>query len=101
MHCALQVKHELVKFNPRIKSDYISLDDLLVDLQLSPTALEVPIPNYFREDELGTTKTLMELIDAAYEQHHVEYVDDDTVEVYAALGGSFFFGFLFLFSFFV
>lgn len=44
-----QVKHELVRFNPRIKSDYISLEELLLELQLTPSHLEVPIPNFFRE----------------------------------------------------
>ncbi len=48
----LQVKHELVRFNPRIKSDYISLEDLLIDLKLPPAQLEVPIPNFFREGML-------------------------------------------------
>jgi hypothetical protein len=30
--------------------DYVHLDDLLVDLKLTPDALEVPVPRYFVED---------------------------------------------------
>lgn len=30
--------------------DHINLDDILVDLKLSPEVLEVPVPKYFIED---------------------------------------------------
>jgi len=32
-----------------IKSDYVELDDVIVDLKMIPESLEVPIPRYFRE----------------------------------------------------
>jgi hypothetical protein len=44
-----QLKHEIVRFNPRIRTDYISVEDLLIDLKLTPAQLEIPIPHYFRE----------------------------------------------------
>jgi hypothetical protein len=45
-----QVKAELVKFGPDgCQSDFLNLDELLLDLKLSPSALEVPIPRYFKE----------------------------------------------------
>jgi hypothetical protein len=44
-----QLKHEIVRFNPRIRTDYISVEELLIDLKLTPAQLEVPIPHYFRE----------------------------------------------------
>ena len=44
-----QLKHEIVRFNPRIRTDYISVEDLLIDLKLTPSQLEIPIPTYFRE----------------------------------------------------
>ncbi len=30
--------------------EYVHLDDILVDLKLSPDTLEVPVPRYFKED---------------------------------------------------
>jgi hypothetical protein len=40
-----QVKKELVKFGPHGKqSDYVNLDELLLDLKLGPDALEIPVP---------------------------------------------------------
>ena len=45
----VQLKHEIMRFNPRCKSDFIPFDDLLVDLKLTPSDMELPIPNYFRE----------------------------------------------------
>lgn len=30
--------------------DFINLDDILVDLKLSPEVVEIPIPRYFLED---------------------------------------------------
>jgi IQ and AAA domain-containing protein len=59
----LELKNDLVKWNPpnsyvRIPTgpeeafpwEYVHLDDILVDLKLSPEMLEIPVPRYFRED---------------------------------------------------
>jgi hypothetical protein len=59
----LELKCDLVKWNPpnsyvRIPQgaeepfpwEYVHLDDILVDLKLSPEMLEIPIPKYFKED---------------------------------------------------
>lgn len=59
----IELKHDLVTWNPpnsyaRIPTgheeafpwEYVHLDDILVDLKLSPETLEIPIPRYFRED---------------------------------------------------
>ena len=59
----LELKSDLVKWNPpntyvRIPQgpeeafpwEYVHLDDILVDLKLSPEMLEIPVPKYFRED---------------------------------------------------
>eukprot|EP01041_Mallomonas_annulata_P004376 gene4375-8717_t len=61
----IELKHDLVKWNPpnayvRIPQgteepfpwEYVHLDDILVDLKLSPDTLEIPVPKYFREDQL-------------------------------------------------
>ena len=75
-----QVKSELVRFNPKIGSDLVQLDNFLVDMKLSPQALEFPIPLHFREDQTGVRLPFIEAIDAAYEQHNLDYQDDDTAE---------------------
>ena len=59
----LELKNDLVKWNPpnsyvRIPQgpeeafpwEYVHLDDILVDLKLSPEMLEIPVPKYFKED---------------------------------------------------
>lgn len=59
----LELKNDLVKWNPpnsyvkipqgpeeAFPWEYVHLDDILVDLKLSPEMLEIPIPKYFRED---------------------------------------------------
>lgn len=61
----IELKHELVKWNPpntfvkmttannievAFPWEYVHLDDILVDLKLSPDSLEIPIPKYFIED---------------------------------------------------
>eukprot|EP00892_Ulva_mutabilis_P001805 jgi/Ulvmu1/11625/UM008_0029.1 len=44
----LEVRHWLVKLNKG--SDFLHIDDILVDLKLTPDELEVPVPRYFRLD---------------------------------------------------
>ncbi|DBA81732.1 hypothetical protein WJX77_003084 [Trebouxia sp. C0004] len=44
----LEVKHWLVKLNRGL--DFPSLDDVLVDMKLTPDVLELPCPAYFREE---------------------------------------------------
>lgn len=59
----LELKNDLVKWNPpnsyvkipqgpeeAFPWEYVHLDDILVDLKLSPEMLEIPVPKYFRED---------------------------------------------------
>lgn len=58
----VELKNDLVKWNPpnsyvkipqgkeeSFPWEYVQLDDILVDLKLSPEMLEIPIPKYFRE----------------------------------------------------
>lgn len=44
----LEVRHWLVKLNTG--SDFLNIDDILVDLKLTPDELEVPVPRCFRLD---------------------------------------------------
>ncbi len=45
------MKKDLVLFNPRPKSIYVHLDQLLFDLKYDPSMIEIPVPHYFREDD--------------------------------------------------
>ena len=45
------MKKELCLFNPRPKSLYVHLDQLLFDLKYDPSIIEIPVPRYFKEDD--------------------------------------------------
>jgi hypothetical protein len=45
------MKKDLVLFNPRPKSIYVHLDQLLFDLKYDPSIIEIPVPRYFREED--------------------------------------------------
>lgn len=75
-----QVKSELVKFGPDgSQSDFLNLDELLLDLKLSPSALEVPIPRYFkergREDDEENQKR--DTLEKCFEEHGIAAGDAD------------------------
>lgn len=46
-----EMKKDLVLFNPRPKSIYVHLDQLLFDLKYDPSIIEMPVPQYFKEDD--------------------------------------------------
>ncbi len=46
-----EMKKDLVLFNPRPKSIYVHLDQLLFDLKYDPSIIEIPVPRYFKEDD--------------------------------------------------
>ena len=43
------IKHNT--HHDQVQSDFINLDDLMMDLKLLPNSLEYPLPHYFREDD--------------------------------------------------
>ena len=45
----LEVKEQLTELNGKVS--FVNLDDVLVDLKLSPAVLEVPVPRFFIEDQ--------------------------------------------------
>jgi DNA polymerase III delta prime subunit len=65
-----ELKHMLVKWNlpnpdvrvepgavqPHFPWEYVNLDDILQDLKLPPMTMEVPVPRYFKEDNLRSLK---------------------------------------------
>jgi hypothetical protein len=67
----VQLKHALVKYNPPSPDlpqevpfpwEYVHVDDILVDLKLPPSTLEVPIPRFFLEDRAVEIKTRNKLV---------------------------------------
>ena len=46
-----EMKKDLCLFNPRPKSIYVHLDQLLFDLKYDPSIIEIPVPQYFKEDD--------------------------------------------------
>merc|ERR1711934_874611 len=46
-----ELKYKITQFNPRKKSIYVHLDQLLFDLKYDPSVIEIPVPRYFREDD--------------------------------------------------
>ncbi|WIA42292.1 hypothetical protein OEZ86_008306 [Tetradesmus obliquus] len=65
----LEIRHWLVKLNRGL--DFVQLDDLLVDLKLTPDVLEVPVPRYFIEDrakELNDRDKFLQVLLEKYQQ---------------------------------
>eukprot|EP00879_Flechtneria_rotunda_P018094 GHRR01018972.1.p1 GENE.GHRR01018972.1~~GHRR01018972.1.p1 ORF type:complete len:205 (+),score=75.06 GHRR01018972.1:101-715(+) len=65
----LEVRHWMVKLNRGL--DFVQLDDLLVDLKLTPDALEIPVPRYFIEDrakELNDREKFLQVLLEKYQQ---------------------------------
>ena len=46
-----EMKQDMVVFNNRPKSIYVHLDQLLFDLKYDPSIIEIPVPQYFKEDD--------------------------------------------------
>lgn len=46
-----ELKYKIIQYNPRKKSIYVHLDQLLFDLKYDPSVIEIPVPRYFREDD--------------------------------------------------
>ncbi len=46
-----EMKKDLCLYNPRPKSLYVHLDQLLFDLKYDPSIIEIPVPRYFKEDD--------------------------------------------------
>lgn len=47
-----EVKQNVIKYSTHTsnpQTDYINLDDILIDLKLTPKALSIPLPQYFHD----------------------------------------------------
>jgi len=58
----LEVKEALIFLNPRPKSIFINLDDLLMDLKLDPDNMEITLPRYFAEENRDYLERRSQLI---------------------------------------
>jgi hypothetical protein len=47
----LEIKEAMIFYNPRKRCLYVNIDDLLSDLKVDPSRIEMPIPNYFIEED--------------------------------------------------
>lgn len=74
----VELKHRLVKWNPTNPDvgdppfpwEYIDLDEILVDLKLPPSTINVPIPNYFVEDNIAEIRSRNKLIEGYMKLKH-------------------------------
>jgi len=66
----LEVRHWMVKLNRGL--DFVSLDDILVDLKLSPEVLEVPVPKYFIEDRAKELDDRDKFLEALVDKYGVK-----------------------------
>ena len=53
------------------QTDYVCLDDIIVDLKLTPDALEMRVPRYFRDDRDAEIKKREELMVTASDSEKI------------------------------
>merc|ERR1711977_197610 len=70
----INTKYDLV-MNQR--TDYVCLDDIIVDLKLTPDALEMRVPRYFRDDREAEIKKREELMNTLLVRFDIPPEDDD------------------------
>jgi SpoVK/Ycf46/Vps4 family AAA+-type ATPase len=68
----LEMKFRIVEFC----GEYVNLDEALVDLKLTPDALEIPIPKYFVEERHGELAARRKFIESLFALHQVEPVEE-------------------------
>lgn len=66
----LEIRHWMVKLNKGL--DFVSLDDILVDLKLGPEVLEVPVPKYFIEDRAKELDDRDKFLEALVDKYNVK-----------------------------
>jgi hypothetical protein len=66
----IEIRHWMVKLNRGL--DFVSLDDILVDLKLSPEVLEIAVPKYFVEDRAKELDDRDKFLEALVEKYNVK-----------------------------
>ncbi|KAF6264066.1 hypothetical protein COO60DRAFT_270081 [Scenedesmus sp. NREL 46B-D3] len=85
----LEIRHWLVKLNRGL--DFVQLDDLLVDLKLTPDVLEMPVPRYFIEDrakELNDRDKFLQVLLEKYQQANQQEAADAAAGIGSRSSGS-------------
>lgn len=67
----------MVKLNRGI--DFVSLDDILVDLKLTPEVLEIAVPKYFIEDRAKELDDRDKFLEALVEKYNVKPVQPSPI----------------------
>eukprot|EP00898_Chlorokybus_atmophyticus_P002625 jgi/Chlat1/3363/Chrsp23S00269 len=65
----LEVRAWMIHLNKG--NDFVQLDDLLVDLKLTPDVLEIPIPRYYIEDRAQELESRDRLLEALLEKYAI------------------------------
>jgi len=68
-----EVKLNLVRYSTHtqvVQSDFINLDEVVMELKLTPRVLEVPVPRYFREDRKDKIEERDQLVIQFLEDYH-------------------------------
>eukprot|EP00002_Diphylleia_rotans_P026653 TRINITY_DN5325_c0_g1_i5.p1 TRINITY_DN5325_c0_g1~~TRINITY_DN5325_c0_g1_i5.p1 ORF type:complete len:488 (-),score=127.89 TRINITY_DN5325_c0_g1_i5:1424-2887(-) len=52
------------------QTDFVSLDDILLDLKLPPDALDLPVPRFYVDDRSQDLEEREKMLTALVEQHH-------------------------------
>eukprot|EP00297_Palpitomonas_bilix_P017871 CAMPEP_0113878750 /NCGR_PEP_ID=MMETSP0780_2-20120614/6859_1 /TAXON_ID=652834 /ORGANISM="Palpitomonas bilix" /LENGTH=161 /DNA_ID=CAMNT_0000865261 /DNA_START=105 /DNA_END=587 /DNA_ORIENTATION=- /assembly_acc=CAM_ASM_000599 len=73
----LEIKDFLIRLR---KSQYINLDDILVDLKLIPEILELPVPRYFTEDRRKVIEEREKLLEKLMEQYQISQQAEEEKE---------------------
>ena len=66
----LEIRHWMVKLNRGL--DFVNLDDILVDLKLTPDVLEIPVPKHFIEDRAKELDDRDKFLEALVEKYNVK-----------------------------
>jgi len=81
----LEIKYWLVeKLNHGL--DFINLDDILVDLKLTPDVLEIPVPRYFVEDRAKELEDREKFLEALVDKYKVMTADEAPLAQLPPLG---------------
>lgn len=62
----LEVKQNLIRYSTQtniIQSDFINIDEILNEMKLTPKALRVPIPKYFKDEKSIRDQSLEKVMD--------------------------------------
>ena len=65
----LEIKAWMVKLNKDI--DFVNLDDILVDVKLTPSVLEVPVPRYYVEERSKELEDRSKFLEALVEKYNL------------------------------